>query len=89
MLIQALLQSVDSVLAAKGDAPLASDLDFTLRNVLLIASRGRDGMSYSVLKSAVSGIVGFMIQYGSFAFMVEVLDARGRGISNLLLTYVE
>ena len=89
MLIQALLQAVDSILAAKGDTPLTSDLEFAFKNVLLIVYKGGSGMTYGVLKSAVSCIVGFMIEYGSFAFLVEVLDARDRGIGKVFLTFVE
>ncbi|KAL6720123.1 hypothetical protein ACLMJK_002044 [Lecanora helva] len=96
-LIQALLQSFDRVLTNRGDVPLESDLEFTLRHVLLIAyqdggdghgGRGGGVMTYDVLKRAVAGIVGFMLDYGSFAFNVEVLDRRERGVGRLFLTYI-
>jgi len=86
VLIQALLQAFDSVLAAKGDTPLATDHEFVLRNVLLIAYGGRH-MTQKILRSAIAGIVGFMIDYGSFGFNVEILDGRGGRVSNLFLTH--
>ena len=86
VLIQALLYSFDNVLAAKGDILLETDMEFTLRNALLIAYAG-EGMTYSVLKSAVAGIVGFMLDYGSFSFNVDILTSTNTKISTLLLIH--
>lgn len=88
VLIQALIQAVDSVLAARGDTPLEGDHEFVLRHVLLIAYAG-ENMTYNILKSAVAGIVGFMLDYGSFCFSVEILtSSTEKTISKLLLTHV-
>lgn len=84
VLIQALTQAFDRVLAARGDAPLESDLEFAVRDVHLIAFQGAN-MTYKVLKSAISCIVGFMLDYGSFAFTLDILDPRNRKISTLSL----
>ena len=86
VLIQALLQAFDSVLAARGDTLLATSHEFVLRHVLLIVYAG-EHMTYSVLKSAVAGIVGFMLDYGSFCFTVDILTSRNVKISSLFLTY--
>ena len=88
-----MLQSFDRVLAASGDVPLEDDIRFSLKNAVLIVYQGEAmstvAMTYGVLRAAVAGLVGFMLDYGSFAFNVEVLTTRGnRKISSLILTFI-
>ena len=61
---------------------------FTFRNVRLDAYKGDfTVMTYAQLRYAVAGIVGFMLDYGSFGFVVEVVDERRRqSVSKIRLT---
>lgn len=86
-LIQALLVAIDKIVAARGDVPFRTDTEFNLRHAFFIAYGGKK-MTYNLLASVVKGMVGFMIDYGSFGFNVEVLDVPDSQIGNCFLSYV-
>jgi len=81
--LKSLLNAFDKVLAAARDVPLTEDEIFEEISVYMIVYGGRR-MTYSIMRAAIGGIVGFMVEYGTFGIHVKI-TRDNQMISNILI----